>query len=136
MSSRLSVLIILSALSSHLLSQDLNENVVIRRTSYGVPHILAEDIKSVAFGLAYAECEDRGDKVILPLIRSMGEYSKYTGPENIDSVLYSKLVLEYTGETYHLLDQDTRDILDGFAEGVNYFLAKHPNDFPEWYYQE
>ena len=47
-----------------LQAQDLSEKVTIRRTAYGVPHIVADDLRAVAFGLAYAELEDRGEKVV------------------------------------------------------------------------
>ncbi len=119
-----------------LFAQNLADKVTIRRTEYGVPHILGEDLKSVAFGLAYAEIEDRGEKVILPLLRSKGIIAKYTDIENVDVDLYSKLVLEHTRNTYHLLSQETKDILEGFAQGVNYYLEKYPEEFPEWYYQK
>ena len=33
--------------------ESLAERVVIRRTSYGIPHILADDLSSAFFGLAY-----------------------------------------------------------------------------------
>lgn len=117
-------------------AQNLSEKVTIRRTAYGVPHIIADDLKAVAFGLAYAELEDRGEKVVLPLLRSKGVLAKYTDIENADQDLYAKLVLEHTRNTYHLLNQDTRDILEGFAEGVNYYLSLHPEEFPTWYYHK
>lgn len=134
MKSLLLVLNILFLLTSPLYAQNIADKVTIRRTAYGVPHILAEDLKSVAFGLAYAELEDRGEKVILPLVRSKGVLAKYTDIENVDTDLYSKLTLEHTRNTYHLLNKDTRDMLEGFAAGVNYYLEKHPEQFPDWYY--
>ncbi len=129
-------MILFGILGMGLASQDYAENVQIRRTAYGVPHIIGENLESVAFGLAYAQLEDRGEKVILPLIRSKGVLAKYTGEENIESDLYAKLVQEYTRNTFHLLDRDTRDILSGFAKGVNFYLEKHPEQFPSWYYQQ
>lgn len=129
-------LISLVSIVGSLNAQDLSDKVTIRRTAYGVPHILGEDLKAVAFGLAYAELEDRGEKVVQPLIRSKGVLAKYTDVGNADSDLYAKLILEHTRNTYHLLNQDTRDILEGFAAGVNHYLKEHPEEFPEWYYQE
>jgi N-acyl-D-amino-acid deacylase len=34
-------------------------------------------------------------------------------------------------ETYHLLEQETRDIYDGFAAGVHRYIALHADEFPE-----
>ena len=66
------LLIGLVLLMAPLHAQNLSEKVMIRRTAYGVPHIVADNLKAVAFGLAYAELEDRGEKVVLPLVRSEG----------------------------------------------------------------
>lgn len=52
----------------YTVGQNLHEQVQIRRTDYGVPHILGENLKAVSFGLAYAQLEDRGTKVIEPLL--------------------------------------------------------------------
>ena len=127
---------LLILISFQIIGQNLADQVTIRRTDYGVPHIIGDDLRAVSFGLAYAECEDRGDKVILPLIRTAGIWAKHTDIENAESDLYAKLVLEFTRENYAELSQDTRDILEGFAAGINYYLEKHPDEFPEWYYQE
>ena len=86
------ILVTLVLLSTPILfSQSIPDDVTIRRTAYGVPHILADNLKSVAFGLAYAECEDRGEKVIEPLIRARGVYAKFTSDEYADMDMYAKL---------------------------------------------
>ena len=128
--------LIILPISGNLFAQSIADKVTIRRTDYGVPHILANDFKSVAFGLAYAECEDRGEKVIIPLIMARGIYAKFNTKEDIERDMYAKLTQTLTRNTYHLLSQDTRDVLDGFAEGVNYYLEKHPEQFPAWFYRK
>jgi len=110
----------------------LAEQVLIRRTAYGVPHIQAENFKAVAFGLAYAEMEDYGERVVLPLITSRGDLAKLEGEEAIESDAYFQLVYERTLSTYHLLSQETRDLQEGFAEGINFFLQQYPDKFPQF----
>lgn len=70
-----------------LLAQDdaqlTRTSVEIRRTAYGVPHIKAETLEGAAFGLAWCELEDYGDRVILPLIRARGELAKVNGYESL-----------------------------------------------------
>ena len=90
---------VLTPISDRLFAQSIADDVTIRRTEYGVPHILANDFKSVAFGLAYAECEDRGEKVITPLIMARGVYAKYTAKENTDRDMYAKLAQSLTRNT-------------------------------------
>ena len=65
----------------------LVDQVTIRRTAFGVPHIIADNLKAVAFGLAYAELEDRGEHVILPLIVARGEYARFTGRKDVERSL-------------------------------------------------
>ena len=107
----------------------LSKEVTIRRTTYGVPHIRANSLKGVAFGLAWCELEDYGERVVKPLIAARGELARIEGYEAIEADLFNQLGYQRTVETYMLLDQNTRDMLEGFAMGVNYYLEKHPDEF-------
>ncbi|MDX1408514.1 MAG: penicillin acylase family protein, partial [Saprospiraceae bacterium] len=111
--------------SRHLASQ-----VEIRRTSYGVPHVLAENLRAAAFGLAWCEMEDYGERVIRPLVAARGDLALVDGYEAIEQDFVRQLSFARTLETYGQLDRRTRDLLEGFAAGVNYFLQKHPEQFP------
>jgi len=102
----------------------------IRRTEYGVPHILAATLRGAAFGLAYCELEDYGERVVRPLIAARGDLARLEGNEAIDGDFIRQLGYRRTIGTYHLLDQDTRDLLEGFAAGVNHYLQKHSEAFP------
>ena len=35
-------------------------------------------------------------------------------------------------ETYHLLHQDLRDLLEGYAAGVSYYIELHRDEVPGW----
>lgn len=111
---------------------ELADQVTIRRTSYGVPHIKADNLRAAAFGLAYAEIEDYGDRVILPLISARGDLAKIEGYLAIESDFVNQLGYERAVATYHLLSQDTRDMAEGFAAGVNFYLQQHPDKFPQF----
>lgn len=116
---------------------DLAKEVQIRRTQYGVPHILASSLKGVAFGLAYCEMEDYGERVIWPLIDARGELAKINGQQSVDRDFARQLAYQRTVATYPQLDQNTKDMLEGFAEGVNFYLASHPKEFAllqDWYF--
>lgn len=127
-----SILIFLFSSSIMWAQSELADQVVIRRTGYGVPHIRAENFKAVAFGLAYAEMEDYGERVVVPLIQSRGDLAKLEGEEAIDSDAYFQLVYERTLATYHLLSQKTRDLQEGFAAGINFYLKQYPDKFPQF----
>ncbi len=110
----------------------LQERVEIRRTAYGVPHILAEDLEAAFFGLAYCHVEDYGERVAIGLVEARGELARYFGPDSLDADFRNRRTYARALETYHLLDQDMRDVFEGYAAGVNYYIQLHPEEFPEW----
>ena len=109
----------------------LAQQVEIRRTAYGVPHIKAENLTAAAYGLAYAQLEDYGANVALGLLRARGEMSRWFGRDSIDGDFNGRLEYARAVETYHLLDAETRAVYEGFAAGVNRYIEMHPAEFPE-----
>lgn len=109
---------------------ELAQSIEIRRTAYGVPHIKAPTLKGVAFGLAWCELEDYGERVIGPLISARGDLALINGYSSIDADFINQMRYKRATEVYHRVDQDTRDLMEGFAAGVNYYLQKHPDQFP------
>ena len=67
---------IVTAAAFCLLAAATNVNAqelpTIRRTEYGVPHILASDFRGIGIGLGYTQVEDYGERVILGLVRAKG----------------------------------------------------------------
>ncbi len=118
--------------------QQLAEEVIIRRTAYGVPHILADNIEAAGFALGYVQMEDYGPRVVKGLLQAKGEWAKYNQLSGnqlrraIDSDAANRRDYARAVETWHLLDADTRDIMKGFAEGVNYYIGLHPDEFEDW----
>ncbi len=104
----------------------------IRRTAYGVPHIRAENLRAAGFALGYVQAEDYGERVVRGLARARGELSLHFGADSVDVDAASRRTLRRARETYPRLDEDTRDVLAGFAEGVNRYVELHPEEFPEW----
>jgi acyl-homoserine-lactone acylase len=113
-------------------SWDLANQVEIRRTDYGVPHVRAESLRGAAFGLAYAEAQDYGAPVFEALVRARGHLGLLLGTEEAaESDFVRTLTYERARETYSRLDRDVREMLEGFAEGVNHYLALHPEEAPQ-----
>ncbi|HSL71630.1 MAG TPA: penicillin acylase family protein, partial [Longimicrobiales bacterium] len=104
----------------------------IRRTHYGVPHILADDFHGIGLGLGYAQVEDYGARVVLRLVRARGELGRSFGRDSMESDFRARLIHQRAVATYHLLDADTRGMLEGFAEGVNLYIRSHPDQFGVW----
>ncbi len=123
-----------AAPSSHApASPILSQQVVVRRTEYGVPHIKAESLGAAFFALGYCQMEDYGEEVVRRLIESRGESARYLGEEgDLESDLLAKRAYTRAVETYHLLPQDVRNAMEGFAAGVNLYIEGHADALPEW----
>lgn len=117
---------------------DLSERVIIRRTQHGVPHIYADDIKAAGYAMGYLQMEDYGERVAELLLKARGEWAKHnelfglerTSAINNDAV--NRLVYRRAVETWQQLEPDTRQMLSGFAQGVNRYIELHPHEFDDW----
>ena len=108
------------------------DRVEIRRTAYGVPHVLARDLAALGYGMAWSQLEDFGFRVVANLIRGRGELGKYFGRDSIASDFHFRQTHRFAVERFHLLHQDTRDLYAGWAAGVNRYVATHADAFPSW----
>jgi acyl-homoserine-lactone acylase len=120
---------------SHLPGTDLSEQVIIRRTGFGVPHIYADNMKAAGFALGYLQMEDYGEIVADRLLQARGEWARYnilTG-RSLSLAIYNDAVnrrrYQRAVETWKYLEPDTRDFLSGFAAGVNRYTELNPEEF-------
>ena len=114
----------------------------IRRTSFGIPHILADDFGSLGFGQGYGAAEDIICSLADTLVTARAERSKYFGPNEryndqvtlnatnlaVDTV-FGDIVQR--GVVEDLLESDepgvapgpeTRAMVEGYVAGVNQYL--------------
>jgi acyl-homoserine-lactone acylase len=102
----------------------------IRRTSYGIPHVTAADLGSVAFGQGYAFAEDHACTLADQVIRVRSERAKYLGPGDDDANVNSDFALAalgvYDGAEALLpeLSDGARDVVEGYTAGYNAYLAE------------
>jgi acyl-homoserine-lactone acylase len=117
---------------------ELSDQVIIRRTEFGVPHIYADNFKAAGYAMGYVQMEDYGERVAELLLKARGEWARHkeitdsrrAGALDMDAMnrrLYRRAV-----ETWHQLEPDTQDILQGFATGVNRYIDLHPDEFDDW----
>ena len=57
-------------------ADDLSTQVVIRRDTFGIPHILADTEEAAAYGFGYAQAEDHAVEIARRFIRARGEQAK------------------------------------------------------------
>jgi len=112
---------------------------VIKRTSYGVPHITASNLASAAFGQAWAYAEDRFCDLADQIVKVRSERSRYFGPGPDNANLatdfaYASLgVVDRAQAQLATLQPDERDVVNGYVRGYNAFLAaKGAAHVPGW----
>ncbi|MDE2874804.1 MAG: penicillin acylase family protein [Gemmatimonadota bacterium] len=110
----------------------LAARVEIRRTDYGVPHILADDLEAMGFGLGYVQSEDYSASIAVGMIASRGTLARHLGAEELDADFVAREVHARAVATFHRLDPRTRAVYGGFAEGVNHYIRLHPEEYPAW----
>ncbi len=108
---------------------DLSARVEIIRTTYGVPHIRAQDLKSFGYGLAWVQLEDYGPRVAHGILRARGGMARVFGRDSIETDFLALPRRAEAQAKYHRLDQATRDVYEGFAAGVNRYVTLHRDAF-------
>jgi len=114
------------------------KQVQIQRTQFGVPHIEGETLAAAAFGFGYCQAEDHLLNIMRGILSVRGELSAAVGPgeanKNVETDFYNRQFRVHARAvaSYHTLDADYRDMLAGFAAGLNYFVARHRAEVPDW----
>ena len=110
---------------------DRNYEATIRVTSYGIPHILAEDWGDLGFGYGYQFTSDNFCELAKHVVRVNGEMSKYFGRSNQN--LASDALIKFFGKkstirVNGLLHADKRmvEVSEGYAAGYNHYLDNIP----------
>jgi len=103
--------------------------VEVRRTTHGVPHIKADNLAAAGYAEAYVQSEDYGPRVALSLLHARGEMARWFGHDSIAGDFTAAPAYRRALETYSQIDQDTRDVYEGFAAGVNRYIELHPDEF-------
>lgn len=106
----------------------------IRRTSFGVPHILAKDERGLGYGIGYAYAQDNLCLLANEILTVNGERSKYFGADgktfeqrdNLDSDLFFTWLnaAPAVGAFLQAQSAPIRQRLEGYAAGYNRALAE------------
>jgi len=107
-------------------------NVTIVRDDWGIPHVRGKTDADAVFGLMYAQAEDDFNRVETNYINAMGRLSEAEGQAEIYRDLRMKLFIdpEDMKKQYAASPAWLRSLMDAFADGLNYYLYKHPDVKP------
>ncbi|WP_439657270.1 penicillin acylase family protein [Lentzea sp. HUAS TT2] len=102
-----------------------DSGTVIRRTSYGIPHVLAHDYRGVGQGLGYAFAEDNACVMAEIVVTLSAERSRWFGQENLAGDLYYQRLNQSAVVERQLGGQSrqARDLVRGYVAGFNRYLA-------------
>lgn len=108
--------------------------VEIRRDTFGIPHILGDDERAAGFGLGYAQAEDHMEEIARRLVAARGEAALYLGREWLDNDLAMARFdnLAAGGDALERTSPEFRMVVEAFAQGLNYYVARHREALPEW----
>jgi len=136
------VVVAAAGLSVPAVASQRVDGAVIRRTEYGIPHILAKDFKGLGYGYGYAFAEDNVCGLADAITTVDGDRSRYFGPntdsgsqtvgplKNIDSDVYHRSVI-LSGVVERTMSRpaplgltaDAKALIGGYVGGVNAYLA-------------
>jgi acyl-homoserine-lactone acylase len=107
-------------------------NVTIIRDDWGIAHVYGKTDADAVFGMEYAQAEDDFNRVETNYINAMGRLAETEGESKVYQDLRMKLFVDpvalgkqYTGSPGWL-----KALMDAFADGLNYYLYKHPGVSP------
>ena len=108
------------------------KQVTIIRDNWGIPHIYGKTDADAVFGLLYAQCEDDFKRVEMNYIEKLGRMSEIKGEEELKNDLYIKLIIDSAEAVadYKKSPVWFQKLLNAYADGINYYLYKHPNVKP------
>lgn len=119
-----------------------SQQVTIIRDHWGVPHVYGKTDAATVFGLLYAQCEESFKKVEENNLEMLGRLSEIYGEEQLYNDLEMRLIYDTAAAIadYQKSPLWLHQLLDAAADGVNYYLYKHPevkpavlHHFEPWY---
>ncbi len=118
------------------------QNVTIIRDNWGVPHIYGNTDADAVFGLMYAQCEENFAGIERNYLYQLGKQTEADGEKNLYTDVQLQLIADSADaiKDYQQADPKFKKLLDAFADGMNYYLYKHPelkplvfHHFEPWY---
>jgi acyl-homoserine-lactone acylase len=107
-------------------------DVNIVRDDWGIAHVYGKTDADTVFGTVYVQAEDDFNRVETNYINSMGRLAEAEGESKIYQDLRMKLFIdpEALKKQYAVSPAWLKALMNAFADGLNYYLSKHPDVKP------
>ncbi len=106
--------------------------MTITRDDWGIAHVHGRTDADAVFGAIYAQAEDDFPRIEANYLTNLGRTAEAEGEKAIWQDLRARLYVS-EGELkadYARSPAPMRRLMDAWADGLNYFLATHPNVHP------
>ncbi len=123
--------ILISLLTRSSFAQVDPGSVTIARDTFGIPHIFAKTDAEVAYGLAWAHCEDDFEHMQMILIMANARMGEISGKEGAATDYFVQLIRakEHVDQFYERdISPSYKKILQAYADGINAFAKNHPKE--------
>jgi acyl-homoserine lactone acylase PvdQ len=103
-------------------------DVTILRDDWGIAHVYGKTDADTVFGMIYAQSEDDFNRVETNYLNAMGRLAEAEGEGKIYQDLRMKMFIdpEDLQKEYAASPEWLKKLMDAFADGANYYLARHP----------
>lgn len=107
--------------------------VTIVRDDWGIAHVHGKTDADAVFGMIYAQCEDDFSRVETNYLTALGRRAEAEGEPAIWQDLRQRLFLdpEELKRDYAASPEWLKKLMDAWADGLNYYLATHPQIHPQ-----
>jgi acyl-homoserine-lactone acylase len=106
--------------------------VTITRDDWGIAHVHGKTDADAVFGMIYAQAEDDFPRIEANYLTNLGRTAEADGEKAIWQDLRARLYVSDSElkADYARSPVQMRRLMDAWADGLNYFLATHPNVHP------
>jgi acyl-homoserine lactone acylase PvdQ len=104
------------------------QTITITRDDWGIPHIVGKTDADAVFGVIYAQAEDDFNRVETNYLNSIGRLAEAEGEAEIYRDLRMKLFIDPADmkAQYEKSPEWLKKLMNAWADGLNYYLYKHP----------
>ncbi|HEU0133474.1 MAG TPA: penicillin acylase family protein [Allosphingosinicella sp.] len=108
------------------------ERVTIARDDWGIAHVRGRTDADAVFGMIYAQAEDDFNRVETNYLTALGRTAEAEGEKAIWADLRARLYMDPDDlrARYAASPDWLRRLMDAWADGLNYYLATHPDVRP------
>lgn len=112
--------------------QQQAQKVTIIRDNWGIPHVYGKSDADAVFGLLYAQCEDDFKRVEMNYVEKLGRMAELKGESELYNDLQIRMIIDSADaiKDYKNSPAWLKQLLNAYADGINYYLYKHPNTKP------